>query len=109
MRTVEQVVRHVRDLKSKYGFTTHKVKGGVFPPDYELETYRALAAAFPQDSLRFDPNGVWSTEQAIRFGQAIESLEERLPRGSRLRSQRHAPNQRDGSHSSCDEYGCCEL
>ena len=74
VRTVEQVVRHVRDLKSRYGFTTHKVKGGVFPPDYELEAYRAIAAAFPQDSLRFDPNGVWSTEQAIRFGQAIESL-----------------------------------
>ena len=29
---------------------------------------------FPGDSLRFDPNGVWSTEQAIRFGQAIEGL-----------------------------------
>ena len=46
----------------------------MFHPDYELEAYRALAAAFPQDSLRFDPNGVWSTEQAIRFGQAIEGL-----------------------------------
>ena len=74
VRTVEQMVRHVRDLKARYGFTTHKVKGGVFPPDYELETYKALAATFPQDSLRFDPNGVWSTEQAIRFGQAIEGL-----------------------------------
>ena len=46
----------------------------MFPPDYELEVYRALAAAFPGDSLRFDPNGVWSVEQAIRFGQAIEGL-----------------------------------
>ncbi len=26
------------------------------------------------DSFRFDPNGVWSTEQAIRFGQAIEDV-----------------------------------
>ncbi len=34
----------------------------------------ALAAAFPGDSIRFDPNAVWSTEQAIRFGQAIEGL-----------------------------------
>jgi glucarate dehydratase len=50
------------------------MKAGVFPPDYELEVYRALAAVFPSDSLRFDPNGVWSTEQAIRFGQAIEGL-----------------------------------
>jgi len=46
----------------------------VFHPDYELEVYRAVAAAFPEDSLRFDPNAVWSTEQAIRFGQAIEGL-----------------------------------
>ncbi len=74
VRTIDQMVRHARELREKYGFTTHKVKGGVFPPDYELEAYRALAAAFPQDSLRFDPNGVWSTEQAIRFGQSIEGL-----------------------------------
>ena len=61
-------------LKKRFGFTTHKLKGGVFDPDYELETYRALAREFPEDSLRFDPNAVWSTEQAIRFGQAIEGL-----------------------------------
>ena len=74
VRTIEQLVRHAGELKKKYGFTTHKVKGGVFHPDYELAAYRALAASFPEDSLRFDPNGVWSTEQAIRFGQAIEDL-----------------------------------
>jgi glucarate dehydratase len=74
VRTIEQMVKHARELKDRHGFTTHKVKGGVFPPDYELEAYRALAAAFPEDSLRFDPNGVWSTEQAIHFGQAIEGL-----------------------------------
>ena len=74
VRTLEQMVQHARHLKAKFGFTTHKVKGGVFPPDYELEVYRAIAAALPQDSLRFDPNGVWSTEQAIRFGHAIEGL-----------------------------------
>lgn len=74
VRTIEQMVRHARELKEKYGFTTHKVKGGVFHPDYELEIYRALSEAFPQDALRFDPNGVWSAEQAIRFGQAIEGL-----------------------------------
>ena len=74
MRTIDQLVAHARELKQRFGFTTHKVKGGVFHPDYELEAYRALAAAFPGDSLRFDPNAVWSTEQAIRFGQAIEGL-----------------------------------
>jgi glucarate dehydratase len=74
VRTIEQVVEHAGDLKRRFGFTTHKIKAGVFHPDYELEVYRAVAAAFPGDSLRFDPNAVWSTEQAIRFGQAIEGL-----------------------------------
>src|SRR5438045_2050752 len=74
VRTIEQLVEHTCELKRRFGFTTHKLKGGVFHPDYELEAYRALADAFPGDSLRFDPNGVWSTEQAIRFGQAIEDL-----------------------------------
>jgi glucarate dehydratase len=73
-RTVDQLVAHARELKRKYGFTSHKLKGGVFHPNYELECYKAVAAAFPGDSLRFDPNGVWSTEQAIRFGQAIEGI-----------------------------------
>jgi glucarate dehydratase len=74
VRTIDQVVENARRLKQKYGFRTHKMKGGVFPPDYELEAYRALAQAFPEDNVRFDPNAVWSTEQAIRFGQAIEDL-----------------------------------
>src|SRR4026209_487951 len=32
VRTIEQLVRHAGELKKKYGFTTHKVKGGVFHP-----------------------------------------------------------------------------
>ncbi|HEY8484309.1 MAG TPA: enolase C-terminal domain-like protein [Longimicrobiales bacterium] len=74
VRTVEQLVAEARALKERYGFTSHKLKGGVFPPEYELECYRALADAFPGDSFRFDPNGVWSTEQAIWFGQRIEDI-----------------------------------
>jgi glucarate dehydratase len=74
VRTIDQVVANARDLKRRFGFTTHKMKAGVFHPDYELECYRALAAEFPGDSFRFDCNGVWSTEQAIRFGQAIEDI-----------------------------------
>jgi glucarate dehydratase len=74
VRTADQVVAFARAAKEKHGFTTHKLKAGVFPPDDELEIFRALAQAFPQDRVRFDPNAVWSTEQAIRFGQAIEDL-----------------------------------
>ena len=74
VRTVDQLLANIRALRERHGFSTHKLKGGVFPPDYELEAYRAIAGAFPADTVRFDPNGVWSTEQAIRFGQAIEDL-----------------------------------
>jgi glucarate dehydratase len=82
VRTIDQMVAHAHDLKSKYGFTTHKLKGGVFAPEVELEYYRAVAEAVgadhgpgrKTDRVRFDPNGVLSTEQAIRFGQAIEDL-----------------------------------
>jgi len=74
VRTVDQVVENARALKARYGFTSHKMKAGVFPQDFELEAYRALAETFPKDKVRFDPNGVWSTEQAIRFSHAIEHL-----------------------------------
>jgi glucarate dehydratase len=72
--TPDDIVAHTRDLKTKYGFKTHKLKGGHFSPGHDVETMRALASAFPQDSLRLDPNGAWSVEQAIRVGQAIERL-----------------------------------
>ena len=74
VRTVEQLVAQARELKQRHGFTSHKLKGGVFPPKYELECYRALASELEGDRFRFDPNGVWSTETAIWFGQQIEEL-----------------------------------
>jgi len=74
VRTADHLLAYAAEMKKRYGFTSHKLKGGVFHPDYEVEVYRALASAFPGDSFRFDPNGVLSTEQAIRFSQAIEHL-----------------------------------
>ncbi|OLD20168.1 MAG: mandelate racemase [Acidobacteria bacterium 13_1_40CM_3_56_11] len=74
VRTVEQLVAQARELKQRHGFTSHKLKGGVFPPKYELECYRALASELEGDRFRFDPNGVWSTETAIWFGQQIEQI-----------------------------------
>ncbi|HEY0763597.1 MAG TPA: enolase C-terminal domain-like protein [Pyrinomonadaceae bacterium] len=74
VRTVEQLVEFAVELKKRYGFTSHKLKGGVFPPEFELKCYRALAEALEGDRFRFDPNGVWSTETAIWFGQQIEDI-----------------------------------
>jgi glucarate dehydratase len=74
VRLADQLIAHARELKQLYGFTSHKLKGGVFPPEYELSCYRALAAALDGDRFRFDPNGAWSTETAIWFGRQIEDL-----------------------------------
>jgi glucarate dehydratase len=74
VRTPDQLVEHTRQLKAAHGFTVHKLKGGVFPPDFELECYQALAAAFPGDRLRYDPNAVLSVAEGLRFGRAIEGL-----------------------------------
>ena len=74
VRTVDQLVDEALALKERYGFTTHKLKGGVFAPEYELECYRALADALDGDTFRFDPNGVWSAEQGMWFGRQIEDI-----------------------------------
>jgi len=74
VRTIEQLVESAQSLKESYGFTSHKLKGGVFPPEYELECYRALTDALDGDHFRFDPNGVWSTETAIWFGHEIRNI-----------------------------------
>ncbi len=74
VRTPDQLVALARTLKKRHGFTTHKLKGGVYPPEYEAECFEALAAAFPEDRVRYDPNAVLSVEAAIRFGRRIERL-----------------------------------
>lgn len=72
--SAEEIVAHARDLVARHGFKSHKLKGGVFHPDHDIEVMRALGDAFPGDGLRLDPNAAWSVEQAIRVGKAIEHL-----------------------------------
>lgn len=74
IRTPEQLAAEARRLKEAHGFTVHKLKGGVFAPDYELECYRELARATDGDALRYDPNGSLSVNQALRFGKEILDL-----------------------------------
>jgi glucarate dehydratase len=70
----DAMVRQAQSLVEQHGFSTHKLKAGVFHPDHELEVFRALAAAFPNHRVRIDPNAVWTVEEAVRVGQAIEDL-----------------------------------
>ncbi|HEX3814868.1 MAG TPA: enolase C-terminal domain-like protein [Mycobacteriales bacterium] len=74
IRTPDQLAAHARQLKEQHGFSVHKLKAGVFHPEYELECYRALADATDGDLLRYDPNCALSLGQARRFGRAIADL-----------------------------------
>ncbi|MER5507028.1 glucarate dehydratase family protein [Streptomyces sp. NPDC002766] len=74
------VVEQARRFKERYGFTSFKLKGGVFPPDEEIAAVRALAAAFPGHPLRLDPNGAWSVATSLKvakeLGDVLEYLED---------------------------------
>ncbi|MFJ9742564.1 glucarate dehydratase family protein [Streptomyces sp. NPDC101166] len=74
------VVEQARRFKERYGFTSFKLKGGVFPPDEEIAAVRALAEAFPAHPLRLDPNGAWSVATSLRvaeeLGDVLEYLED---------------------------------
>jgi glucarate dehydratase len=72
--TPDDIVAHAKALTAAHGFKTHKLKGGHFAPDHDIAVMEALSAAFPDAGLRLDPNSVWSVEEAIRVGQAIEPL-----------------------------------
>lgn len=74
VRTADQLVAHAKELKDKYGFTVHKLKGGVYSPQHELTCYGALAEAFPDDSFRYDPNCALSLRESIEFGRGIADL-----------------------------------
>ena len=104
VRTIDQVLDNARALKQRFGFTTHKMKAGVFPPDYELEAYRALAAAFPGDSLPLRPQRrlVHRTGHPLRPGHRRPA--QRLPGRSGLRPERHAPHARDGARAAGHQY-----
>lgn len=80
----EGVVRQARAMVAEYGFGSIKLKGGVFPPDEEIEATLALREAFgPDVPLRIDPNGAWSVETSIKVGVALagtlEYLEDPTP------------------------------
>ncbi|MHB1783536.1 MAG: enolase C-terminal domain-like protein, partial [Acidimicrobiales bacterium] len=74
IRTADQLVAHAIDLKSRYGFTSHKLKGGVFPYGYEIECYEALVAAMPGDRFRYDPNAAYSVRDALKIARRIRDL-----------------------------------
>ena len=71
--SADQLVTQAQGMMDEFGFQSIKLKGGVFPPEKEVEAIHALHNAFgPGVPLRFDPNGVWSVETSIQYGKQME-------------------------------------
>lgn len=72
--TAAEMVAHAQGLVDRHGFTTHKLKGGVFPPAHDVEVFRAISEAFPDHRVRLDPNGVWTVAESLDVARQIADL-----------------------------------
>lgn len=71
----EGIVAQAKAFIAAYGFTSIKLKGGVYPPEQEIEAILALRDAFgPDTPLRIDPNGGWIPATAIEVGRKLEGV-----------------------------------
>jgi glucarate dehydratase len=71
----EAMVAQAKRMVETYGFRALKLKGGVLPPDEEIETILQLRQEFgPDFRLRHDPNAIWSVETSIRVTNALEGV-----------------------------------
>ncbi|MDQ3410802.1 MAG: glucarate dehydratase [Chloroflexota bacterium] len=70
--TPRQLVAQAKDFVATHGFTSIKLKAGVFEPAIEIETMRQLRDAFgPAMPLRIDPNCAWTVATSIEIGTAL--------------------------------------
>ncbi|GGP40491.1 glucarate dehydratase family protein [Saccharothrix coeruleofusca] len=72
------VVEQARAMIDRHGFGSIKLKGGVFPPEREVEAVRALREAFPDHPLRLDPNAAWTPETSLRVAAELDGVLEYL-------------------------------
>jgi glucarate dehydratase len=72
------IVAQAKTMIDQFGFGSIKLKGGVFPPEQEIEAIHALRAAFPHHPLRLDPNAAWSPETSVRVAEALDGVLEYL-------------------------------
>ncbi|HEY0937958.1 MAG TPA: glucarate dehydratase family protein [Trebonia sp.] len=72
------IVAQARWMVDRYGFTALKLKGGVFPPEEEIEAILALREAFPDHPLRLDPNAAWGPGTALNVAKQLDGVLEYL-------------------------------
>lgn len=70
--TPEALVSQVKQMVTKYGFSSIKFKGGVLAPDMEIDTVKLLRQELgPDVPLRIDPNSAWTVETSFRVGKEL--------------------------------------
>jgi glucarate dehydratase len=75
----KEIVDQARAMIEEFGFKSIKLKGGVFPPQEEVNAILQLRESFgPDVPLRYDPNGVWTVNTAITYGKQMEDILEYL-------------------------------
>ncbi|MEU1126605.1 glucarate dehydratase family protein [Streptomyces sp. NPDC005899] len=74
----EGLVAQARRMIADHGFSAVKLKGGVRPPEEEVEAVLALREAFPTTPLRLDPNAAWTVPTAIEVARRLEGVLEYL-------------------------------
>jgi glucarate dehydratase len=77
-RDPDGIVAQARRMVDEYGFTAIKLKGGVLPPEQEVEAVRALRAAFPGHPLRIDPNAAWTVPTSVQVARELDGIIEYL-------------------------------
>ena len=77
--TPEEIVIQARAMIEEFGFKSIKLKGWLFPHQEEVQAMISLRDSFgPDVPLRFDPNGVWKVDTAIKYGKQMENVLEYL-------------------------------
>ena len=72
------IVAQAREMIERFGFRSIKLKGGVFPPNEEIEAILALREALPTHPLRLDPNAAWQVGTAVNVAEALHGVLEYL-------------------------------
>lgn len=75
VRTPEAMGRLAEQFRDRFGFRVFKLKGGVLPPDVELDSMRVLRERLGKKALlRIDPNARWKPETAVRIGKQLADV-----------------------------------
>lgn len=73
--SAEKLLAYTEEIVEQHQFKALKIKGGVLPPEEELEAVRLIRKRFPKVKLRFDPNAAWAVGTSINILTKMKECE----------------------------------